>query len=156
MRLNDSTASALDCSRSGIVESAGRPTDWRCCFVEMSNQYNLPRGLLTSSRLLLQFSLALRRVNMKKHAFGQNSKRGTAKPGASSKIEPRIKKDNPLSPIIADLIVGLLLTGLLLVGKTAAEHTQACKFMEESFYDLLQLRLSSKLDAETLKVIVVD
>jgi CHASE2 domain-containing sensor protein len=92
---------------------------------------------------------------MKQHAHGQNSKRGKAKPAAGSKIEPHIK-DHPLSHIIADAIIGLLLTGILLVGKIAAEHTQVCKFMEESFYDLLQLRLSSKLDAETLKVIVVD
>ncbi len=54
------------------------------------------------------------------------------------------------------VVKGLILLAVLLLGKWGFEQTSASELIEESFYDMLQLRLSSGLDAKSLEVIVVD
>jgi CHASE2 domain-containing sensor protein len=58
--------------------------------------------------------------------------------------------------IAADVVVGLLMTAFFIVACDAFERTSTGEFLEESVYDFLQLRLSSKLDASSLQVLVVD
>src|SRR5690349_9925119 len=93
---------------------------------------------------------------MKKRHRGKNRQDRQKSPIVISTGEPHRLEPTALQHLIADVCVGLLLTGALLFAKLAVEHTQTGEFIEQSFYELLQLRLSSKLDAETLKVIVVD
>lgn len=58
--------------------------------------------------------------------------------------------------IWADAVVGVLILVVLLIAKWGLAATSTFQLLEESFYDVLQLRLSSKLDEKQLKVVVVD
>ena len=60
------------------------------------------------------------------------------------------------SHIIADVFIGLLITGLLSVANWGIEKTSLGEQMRESMYDILELRLMSKFDPSKLNVAVVD
>jgi CHASE2 domain-containing sensor protein len=74
----------------------------------------------------------------------------------SSYREPRAGGRGAVWDIGAYVAKGLILMVVLLLAKWGFEQTSASELIEESFYDLLQLRLSSKLDVKSLEVIVVD
>lgn len=93
---------------------------------------------------------------MKKHGRGERDKNQTKGSGIGPHTDRDAQEREAKRYIVADVIKGLLLMGVLLIAKWGVEQWPLCQLLEESVYDLLQLRLSSKLDAKTLKVIVVD
>jgi CHASE2 domain-containing sensor protein len=93
---------------------------------------------------------------MKKHGREERRKNQTKGSVIGSDTELQTKEREAVRHIEAGVYIGLLLTAVLFFVKLGVEQWPVCQLLEESVYDLLQFRLSSRLDAKTLQVIVVD
>jgi CHASE2 domain-containing sensor protein len=93
---------------------------------------------------------------MKKRSRREKRKDRPKGPANGPQAHLPVRDHEAITYIIADVIKGLLLVGILLIVKWGVEHYPVSQRLEESVYDVLQLRLSSNLDAKALKVIVVD